>query len=244
MSTLLNISPPSNGTKPRSNSNSNTSPRPVQHDQIPISNHSSASYKQELMDSSVLLDNINDLLSSWDNQQSNTHSLQPSYLFSPSFSSTNNTNNSPHKPIKSNKSNHRRSHRHPSSKSLKKSKLSKKSHRSLGHSQPSKSADFHQKTAVTVAGPHQTYYIKDDTSIRHKQHNHKNHHNHHHKSHRHHHHHRKHNHHNLSRTPINITSVCILPFIECIYTNLANSHITNSVPLMIFPHFANIMTVG
>merc|ERR1719464_2629370 len=122
MSTSVNISPPSGSKKPCSNSNSNTSPRPVQHDQIPINNHSSASYKQELMDSSVLLDNINDVLSIWDNQQSNTHSLQPSYLFSPSFTSTNNSN--------SKSINHRRPHRkqqrHQLSKSLKKS--SKKSH--------------------------------------------------------------------------------------------------------------------
>merc|ERR1712228_255289 len=159
--------------------------------------------KQELMDSSVLLDNINEVLSIWDSQQSNTQSLQPSYLFSPSFTSTNNNNNANNK---SNKSNHHRPHssRRPISKSLKKSKSSKKSHhRSLP---PNKSADFHQKTAVTVAGPHQTYYIKDDTSIRHKN-NHKNHG--HHKS-KTHHRHRKH-HHNVSRTPINITSIDEIP---------------------------------
>merc|ERR1719242_911037 len=101
MSTSVNKTPPnSQQTKPRSNSKSAS---PVQHDQIPINNHSSASYKQELMDSSVLLDNINDVLSIWDNQQSNTHSLQPSYLFSPSFTSTNNSN--------SKSINHRRPHR-------------------------------------------------------------------------------------------------------------------------------------
>merc|ERR1719242_1078575 len=123
MSTSVNISPPSGSKKPRSNSNSNTSPRPVQHDQIPINNHSSASYKQELMDSSVLLDNINEVLSIWDSQQSNTQSLQPSYLFSPSFTSTNNNNNN-NANNKSNKSNHHRPHssRRPISKSLKKSK--------------------------------------------------------------------------------------------------------------------------
>merc|ERR1719242_787267 len=121
MSTSVNKTPPnSQQTKPRSNSKSSS---PVQHDQIPINNHSSASYKQELMDSSVLLDNINEVLSIWDSQQSNTQSLQPSYLFSPSFTSTNNNNNN-NANNKSNKSNHHRPHssRRPISKSLKKSK--------------------------------------------------------------------------------------------------------------------------
>ena len=97
-------SPPSQ----RSRSNSGSSTTNVQHDQIPIkdqssfsqssnikSHHSSASYKQELMDSSLLLDNINDVLSYWDNHQSNSHSLQtPNNAFSPNLSS-NNTNNQP-----------------------------------------------------------------------------------------------------------------------------------------------------
>merc|ERR1719295_1836990 len=91
----VNTSPPSKSKTPphnrtRSNSNSASSSSAVQHDQIAInsaakakpahhshSSHSSASYKQELMDSSVLLDNVNEILHAWDAQQDSAHSLEP-----------------------------------------------------------------------------------------------------------------------------------------------------------------------
>merc|ERR1712154_296267 len=126
-----------NTLKNNNNNNNNTNSKlnmevkanhEVQHDQIPM-NHSSASYKQELMDSSVLLDNINEILSIWDTQQQHTHSLQPQYLmFSPSFSAQTS-------PKKRNSSKMTKSHHHK------------------------------KRAPVTMAGPHQTYYIKDDQSL-------------------------------------------------------------------------------
>jgi len=74
--------------------------------------HSSASYKQELMDCSVLLDDINDVLAQWESQHSNSQSLQPQSLsspssnialFVPSFASSKTTNHRGH---------HHHHHRH------------------------------------------------------------------------------------------------------------------------------------
>eukprot|EP01083_Nonionella_stella_P149988 477102_1 len=63
-----------------SGSSSKPAKRPTSKSMTPKNQpHSSASYKQELMDASLLLDNINEAVSMWDTQQSNTHSLQPQY---------------------------------------------------------------------------------------------------------------------------------------------------------------------
>eukprot|EP01083_Nonionella_stella_P033946 92872_1 len=129
VNTSVNASPPS-ANKSRSNSTS------VQHDQIPINSssitHSSASYKQELMDSSVLLDNINEALSMWDNSRLDSQTL-PSFINSTNLNNNNNNNNA---------TTTTRRHSH--------------------HKRQYKSQE---EIGVNSYGPHQTYYIKDDTLI-------------------------------------------------------------------------------
>jgi len=194
------------------------------------------------MDSSVLLDNINDILSIWDSHQSNTHSLQPfspnAGLFSPpSFpsmvpddpilmTSTANTASSmqpsahlrPGDNGKRKKYNNKHNKYHPATspanyhKSRSKHSKNNKEEASKLHRNKSQPSSTASPTLVTMAGPHQTFYIKDDTSIhsnnrskntassasnKSSKHSHSRH--------------RGHHHHNISRTPINITNVEEIP---------------------------------
>lgn len=195
-------SPPPRSRK-QSHSKSPSSHSAVQHDQITMSSafatHSSASYKQELMDSSVLLDDINEQLSLWESQDAHSQSLQPLGMTSSSSnlslfapSTMNNDHRSDRKQGKQSKNqkNHHRAQQrkdalidigsdHRPSSHLRKSKKHKKTRSPLTASTSFASTtkngingsgtgsnSLSERGVVTVAGPHQTYYVRDDVAIK------------------------------------------------------------------------------
>eukprot|EP01083_Nonionella_stella_P075102 203956_1 len=159
--------------------------RPVavhQNDGKPTLTPSSASYKQELMDASLLLDNINEAVSMWDTQQSNTHSLQPQYnmLFSPSLSTIIINNNT---------------------KSKRKGQKKRDSKSSNSSPQRDRNREREKQKNIDL-NSYETFYMKDDSSINHK---------HHKSSKKHSKSHRNRHAHNISRTVLNIRNMDDIP---------------------------------